>query len=488
MGADPGSEMRLSPQQIVEEVRADPHDKVKLAVVDIDGVLRGKYVHKRKFLSAVDKGFGFCNVVFGWDCGDVCYDNVRYTGWHTGYPDALARLDLRTYRRVPWDGEVAFFLADFEDEHGKPLAVCPRQTLKRVCARAQALGYAPVFGLEIEWFNFRESPQSLAEKGYAQPTPLAWLGGGGGTGLVADAAAGGPLQPTPLSPGMFGYSILRAGLHRPYFHALMDELGRFRVPLEGLHTETGPGVYEAALLAADALEAADRGVLFKTGVKEIAYRFGIVASFMAKWHARLPGCSGHIHQSLWDAERTTNLFHDDAHPQGMTPLFESYLAGQMALLPELLPMYAPTVNSYKRLVEGLWAPTTVSWGVDNRTAAFRVISTGPGSTRLETRAPGADLNPYLAIAAALGSGLYGIERKLRLEARAVTGNAYAASGAPPLPRTLHEATERLARSEAARELFGEAFVEHFVASRQWEWRQFREAVTDWELKRYFEIV
>jgi glutamine synthetase len=447
---------------ILEQVQADPHGKVKVAIVDIDGVLRGKYMHKEKFLSAAQKGFGFCNVVFGWDIGDVCYDNVRYTGWHSGYPDAHARIDLGTFRRVPWDSDVAFFLADFVDGQEQPLSVCPRQTLKRVIARATHMGYAPRVGMEFEWFNFDETPASLAEKGSAPPKPL--------------------------TSGMFGYSILRASLRRGYFNALMDQLAEFDVPLEGLHTETGPGVYEAALGVADALEAADRAVLFKTGVKEIAYDHGVVASFMAKWHPQLPGCSGHIHQSLWDNAGTENLFYDAEHPHSMTGLFESYLAGQMQLLPELLPLYAPTVNSYKRLVEGLWAPTTVTWGTDNRTAAFRVISMTPGSTRLETRVPGADVNPYLGVAAAIGSGLWGIERKLTLDASAITGNAYVAEGATPLPRTLQEATERFATSAAAREILGDAFVDHFAASRAWEWKQFREAVTDWELKRYFELV
>ncbi|RME71726.1 MAG: glutamine synthetase [Planctomycetota bacterium] len=447
---------------VLEQVQADPHGKVKVAIVDLDGVLRGKYMHKEKFLSAAAKGFGFCNVVFGWDIGDVCYDNVRYTGWHSGYPDAHARIDLGTFRRVPWDGDVAFFLADFVDEREQPLAVCPRQTLKRVLARAEALGYRVMAGFEYEWFNFEESPRSLADKAGALPQPL--------------------------TPGMFGYSILRASLQRPYFNAIMDQLAAFGVPLEGLHTETGPGVYEAAIGVSEGLEAADRAVLFKTGVKEIAYEHGVLASFMAKWHEKLPGSSGHIHQSLWDAGGERNLLHDPSHPAAMTPLFESYLAGQLSLLPELLALYAPTVNSYKRLVEGLWAPTTVTWGTDNRTAAFRVLSMHPAATRLETRVPGADANPYLALAAAVGSGLWGVERKLTLDARAIEGNAYAAKDAPALPRTLAEATDRLRGSEAARELFGEAFVEHFVASRDWEWRQFRQAVTDWERRRYFELV
>lgn len=447
---------------IVEEVRQDHHSKVRVGAIDLDGILRGKYMHKSKFLSAVERGFGFCNVVFGWDCADVCYDNVAYTGWHTGYPDATATLDLHTYRRVGWDNDVAFFLADFVDSAGAPLGVCPRQLLKKQIDKARGLGFEPKFGLEFEWFNFRESPESWADKK--------------------------GVEPTPLTPGMFGYSLSRAGYASDYFNALLDKLAAFDIPLEGLHTETGPGVYEAAIVASDALSAADRAVLFKAAVKEIAYPFGIMPTFMAKWNAQLPGCSGHIHQSLLNEAGTTNLFSDARAPQRMSKLFCHYLAGQLKLLPELLALYAPTVNSYKRLVEGLWAPTSAAWGLDNRTTALRVIATDPKSTRLETRVPGADVNPYLGVAAALASGLWGIEHELELSDAPISGSAYAAKDTIALPRTLDEATQALAGSEVATELFGADFVDHFVKTRQWEWRQFRSAVTDWELKRYFEIV
>jgi len=209
---------------------------------------------------------------------------------------------------------------------------------------------------------------------------------------------------------------------------------------------------------------------------------------MAKWNAELPGCSGHIHQSLWDAGGKKNLFHDARDPAQMSALFKSYLAGQLRALPELLPLYAPTVNSYKRLVEGAWAPTRANWGVDNRTTALRVIPGGAKATRVETRVGGSDANPYLALAAAIGSGLWGIEQKLKLDAGPVSGSGYADPGAPALPRNLAEATERFASSAVARELFGDAFVDHFATSRRWEWRQFSKAVTDWERRRYFEII
>jgi glutamine synthetase len=447
---------------IIDRVKRAPAGKVKVAITDIDGVLRGKYIHKDKFLSAVEGGFGFCSVVFGWDSSDACYDNATLTGWHTGYPDVVARIDLSTFREVPWDGGVPFFLGDFQNDPAGMQAICPRQLLKRVVSKMADAGYGALGSLEYEFFNFRETPDSLAAKHHGQPQSV--------------------------SPGMFGYSLIRLSQNLPYVNALFDEMAKFGVPIEGLHTETGPGVFEAAILYCDPVEAADRAVLFKTGAKEIGQRFGIMPSFMAKWNADLPGCSGHIHQSLWDRSGKKNLFFDDRHPHKMSALFEHYVAGQMHCLPDILPLMAPTVNSYKRLVDGAWAPTRVNWGIDNRTTALRVIAGSSKSTRLETRVNGSDSNPYLAMAAALASGLYGIENKLRLPSGPIAGNGYADNAAPILSRTLHEATTRFEQSDLARELFGDPFVEHFAATRRWEWRQFGKAVTDWDRARYFEII
>jgi glutamine synthetase len=448
-------------QQLLDEIRTWEGDYVKVAVTDADGILRGKYLDKAKFLSATTSGFGFCDVVFGWDMVDECYDNTAYTGWHTGYPDAQVQVDLDTHRRIPWEDGRPFFLGEFVDRDGDPLGVCPRQTLKRVDARAHALGYAPKFGLEFEWFNFAETPMSAHAKGY------------------------GGLE--PISPGMFGYSVVRQSTNQSFFRTLLDDLRAYGVPLEGLHCETGPGVLEVAILYSDTLEAADRAVLFKTGCKEIGARLGILPTFMARFSSSLPGCSGHHHQSLTPLDGGPNAFFDADGDHRMSDTFRSYVAGQLAYLPELLPMVAPTVNSYKRLVEGYWAPTRSTWGVDNRTVSLRVIPGSASSTRLETRVPGSDVNPYVSIAACLGAGLKGIEEGLTLDTEPIAGSGYEAD-APRYPRTLQEATDRFAASTIARDLFGDAFVDHFAASREWEWRQSLQAVTDWELRRYFEVI
>jgi glutamine synthetase len=452
----------MTTKAIFDYVKNHPSGKVKIAYADIDGILRGKYISAEKFLSFSNGETTFCDVIFGWDANDVAYDNGKYTGWHTGYPDAPARIDFTTFRKIPWENDVPFFLGEIMDEKGKPATVCPRQLLKKILGDAKREGFTPFFAQEFEWFNFQETPHSAQEKNYKNLTPL--------------------------TPGMFGYSILRTSLENPFFSDLFDLLKKFGVPIEGLHTETGPGVLEAAIQYAEIIEAADRATLFKTAVKEIAYKHGIMATFMAKISENLPGCGGHVHQSLWDKAAKKNLFYDEKDKHHMSELMKSYVAGQLFSLPHLLPMYAPTINSYKRLVEGAWAPTTITWAVDNRTVALRVLSGGGKSCRLETRVIGSDANPYLAMAAALASGLYGIKKKLKLKQPATVGNGYRDFSNGVLPSNLHEATKQMKDSSVAKEILGEKFVEHFTQTREWEWRQHLKAVTDWEFKRYFEII
>lgn len=452
----------MTTKEILQYVKEHPSGRVKIAFSDIDGILRGKYISSDKFSSVIENGLGFCNVIFGWDAGDVVYDNVEYTGWHTGYPDCPAVIDLNTFRKIPWENDVPFFLGELTDDKGNPSPVCPRQLLKKIVTEANKQGFSPQFSQEFEWYNFAETPQTANDKQFKNLTPL--------------------------TPGMFGYSILRASSENPYFTDLFDWLTKFNVPLEGIHTETGPGTYEAAIAHSEILEAADRAVLFKTAVKEIAYRHGIIATFMAKIHESLPGCGGHVHQSLWDKPAKKNLFYNDRDKMKMSELMKSYLAGQLHCLPHILPLFAPTINSYKRLVEGAWAPTTLTWAVDNRTVALRVLSNGTRSCRLETRVIGSDVNPYLAMAGCLAAGLYGIKNKMKLKQAASVGNGYRDFSNGVLPATLIEATQKMKDSDIARKLFGEKFVQHFIQTREWEWRQHLKAVTDWEYKRYFEII
>jgi glutamine synthetase len=450
--------------------------KVKVGGFDVDGVLRGKYVSLEKFWSIAEPGFGFCDVIFGWDIADVLYDNAKVTGWHSGYPDAHALIDLDTFRVLPAEPDTAAFLVDFVEKdasapnglRGHP--ACPRSLLKSVLARAAALGLRAKVGAEFEFWVFKETPASLQEKDFRRLTPI--------------------------SPGMFGYSWLREEQNAAFCHAVLDEMNAFDIGLEALHTETGPGVYEVAIRYDDALRAADKAALFKTELKALAARQGLIATFMAKWNHDLPGSSGHLHQSLWtDAGgKVANALYDASAPDSLSATARRYIAGQVELMPELTAIYSPTINSYKRYVPGVWAPLTASWGVENRTCAIRVIPGGPSATRIEYRQTAADINPYLAIATSLAAGLWGIEQKLQ-PPPAVTGDALAkehknggGKNDRPLPRTLKDATAALGASERARAVLGEAFVDHYVRTRQWEVRQFERVVTDWELRRYFESI
>jgi glutamine synthetase len=451
----------MDKKDILEYVKNHDSGKVKIAITDIDGILRGKYISAEKFLAIVETNTSFCDVIYGWDAADAVYDNCGYTGWHSGYPDAAASLDLSTFRKIPWENDIPFFLGELV-QNEKSSEVCPRGLLKKIATDAISAGFNPVFSQEFEWYNFSETPQSVQDKQYRN------------------------LQ--ALTPGMFGYSILRSSLRNDFMNDLFGLLSRFDIPIEGLHTETGPGTYEAAIKYADILEAADRAVLFKTAVKEIAYKHGIMATFMAKISEQLPGCGGHVHQSLWHNESKKNMFFNEKDPMGMSAILKHYLAGQLLLIPQLLPLFAPTINSYKRLVEGAWAPTTLTWGMDNRTVALRVLSGSHSSCRLETRVIGSDVNPYLAMAGALAAGLYGIKNKLILEQLPTKGNGYTDGSNGRLPTTLDEATKMMKQSTIAREILGAGFVDHFTGTRDWEWRQHLKSVTDWELKRYFEII
>lgn len=433
---------------------------VKVGMFDIDGVMLGKYMSRKKFFSALEEGFAFCDVVLGWDSKDELYDNVRFTGWHTGYPDAALRIVPGSCREVPFEGDMLLFLAEFDGPAGE---LCPRGLLERVLARAEGLGYEAFGSLEYEFFLFQETPESIREKGFRHLKPL--------------------------TPDMMGYSMLRSSVHGELYHDLLALAEAMDFPIEGLHTETGPGVLEAAIGVDDALAAGDKGALFKTFTKVWAQRRGLMATFMAKWSPDYPGQSGHIHLSLRERDSGRSAFFDADKPHCMSDVQRHFVAGQQRLMPEFLAMFSPTINSYTRLIPGFWAPTEATWGVENRTCALRVIPGSDKSQRVEYRLGSADANPYLALAAAIGAGLYGIEQRLEPD-EPVTGNAYEQQhpAHQALPRTLWDAAQRLRASPPARELFGDAFVEHFAATREWEEREFRKHITDWELDRYFEII
>src|SRR5271168_3590460 len=263
-------------------------EHIKIGVFDTDGILRGKYLNREKFISGLTKSLGFCDVILGWDSNDQLYDNTKFTGWHTAYPDATVRVLTGTQREIPFEPKTALFLGEFA---GPAELVCPRGTLRRVLERAETMGYLVSAAAEFEFFLFEETPQSVRDKGYRQLKTM--------------------------TPGAFGYSVLRSSVHSDLYHELLDLGQTMRFPIEGLHTETGPGVLEAALSYCDALEAADRAALFKTFTKVLAQRHGLMATFMAKWSNAVPGQSGHLHISM-RTRQGESVFHDASKPHDMS--------------------------------------------------------------------------------------------------------------------------------------------------------------------------
>ncbi|MBO6825759.1 MAG: glutamine synthetase [Sneathiella sp.] len=443
-------------KKIVEERGLD---YVKVGIFDVDGVMRGKYLSRQKFFGILEDGFGFCDVVLGWDVNDQLYDQESYTGWKSGYPDAKVVPVIDSCRDLPLEGDMLLFILEFAD---RAETVCPRGTLRRVIQKAADMGFTATAACEYEFFLFNETPQSVREKNYSDLENF--------------------------TPGFFGYSMLRATTEADFYHQLLELCTQMDMPIEGLHTETGPGVLEAAIGYDEALAAADKGALFKTFTKVLAQQNDMMATFMAKWSPEYPGQSGHIHLSL-AGEDGSSVFHDPSKPHNMSDTMRHFIGGQQKLMPQLLAMVSPTINSYTRLIPGFWAPTDASWGIENRTCALRAIPGSPKAQRVEYRIAAADMNPYLAIAAALGSGLWGIENKIE-PSEPIEGSAYDKTFPEEmaLPQTLWEAAQRLKKSDAARELFGDEFVDHYAITREWEEREFRKAITNWEMERYFEII
>lgn len=458
--------------------------KIKVAGIDVDGVLRGKYMSKSKFLSAVSSGgFGFCSVIFGWDIHDAVYvRELAISNRENGYRDLLAQVDLSTYRRIPWENNVPFFLVSFLDPVSlKPLCVDPRGVLRLTCERATEMDLKCIAGIEYEYFNFKETAESVAEKKFS--------------GLQ------------PLTPGMHGYSLLRTQLNQVYFNELFDESLKFQIDVEGHHTETGPGVLETALAYTSAFRMADNAILFKFLAKSIGMKHGVIPSFMAKPWGNLPGCSGHTHVSLQDHSGSNIFaFSDPDHPNGRTDaafedtkfislLAEQFLAGLLDGLPDVMPMLVPTINGYKRLVggEAYWAPNAVTYGYDSRGCSVRIISppsVAPAATRFEVRVPGADMNPYFALSAIFKLGFRGIEKRMKLTIPPVSEfqNGSSQREVVMLPCSLEAATARMMRPDSiAREVFGDEFVEHYGGTREHEVHLWNQAVTNWEVERYLEL-
>ena len=447
----------------VERLMADHGiETVKIGTPDMDGVYRGKRLVAKQFLDGLcGAGFAQCDVIFGWDIAEeiIAHPPLAVGSADGGFADVLLRPDLDTFRIVPWEPATAAVVCDVYDEHGELVAVSPRTALRRLIDRVAKLGFAPAMSAEFEFRIFREDQETLRQKNY--------------TGL------------RPLNPGYNCYSISHASIDDDVVGGLRRHMDAYGIEVEGYSREHGEGMYEMNLRYCNALEAADRAMLFKSGAKEILAQYGVVPTFMAKYSDQMDGCSGHIHQSMWSGD--ANVFFDETAAHGISKTMQAYLAGLLDALPELLALYAPNINSYKRFVSGSWAPTAATWGIENRTSSLRSITGGAGGTRIENRTPGADVNAYLGFAACLTGGLSGIERGLAAPPP-VSGDVYKSEGLRQLPRTLDHALDLFEQSAVARDYLGDAFVNHYVAMRRWEVEKHRRAVTAWERRRYFEQV
>ncbi|KAK4634320.1 Type-1 glutamine synthetase 2 [Fulvia fulva] len=472
------------------------HDiSIKVAGVDIDGQLRGKLMSKKKFFSIVKSGFGFCSVIFGWDMHDQTYfKELKVSNAENGYRDITAEIDLSSFRRIPWENNIPFFLVSFREPEGASLSACPRSLLERTVDKIEAKGMGALAGAEYEFFTFRAPTDT-----HISPTS-----DNRNSSATATFLQKHPVNHLPsLEEGMFGYSLTRPVHNQEWYYGIFDACSKFRCDIEGWHTESGPGVYEAALEYGEIRQMADRAALFKLTVKSVSSNYGITPCFMAKPREGLPGNSGHMHISLKDNKTGRNLFaREKADPnppfeglEDVSDIGRQFLAGVLDGLADIMPLFAPTVNSYKRLVENFWAPVTVSWGLEHRAASIRLIApptSPPKGTRLEIRVAGADTNGYLVLAGILALGYRGIEKKMSIPIPPLgKGEDVGGSGdkGQRLAKSLKEATAQFARKESvAREVLGDDFVDHYAGTREHEVRLWDEAVTDWEVRRYIETV
>ena len=436
-------------------------DTVVVAFPDMHGRPVGKRVTADFFASHVaDHGIEACDYLLAVDVEMNPLPGYRFTNWDTGYGDFVCRPDFSTARRIPWLEGTAMVICDLVDGDGEPIEVSPRQILRRQLERAAERGLRVCSATELEFFLFMDSFEEAHAK--------SWQG------------------LTPHMSTIEDYQLLQTAREEYVLRRIRREMLDADIPVEFSKGEAGRGQHEVNVTYDEALVAADRHLVFKNGIKEIAAQEGRAATFMAKWTMEDVGSSCHVHTSLWDAASGDPVMADASHPSGLSTLGRRFLAGQLHGARQLAWLAAPTVNSYRRYVPGSWAPTAVVWGEDNRTCGFRVVGHGAGR-RVETRVPGADVNPYLVIAAALAAGLYGIDHELELE-DPYPRNAYEATDVDRIPSTLVEAIEELRDSPVALEAFGADVHHHLLNTAEQEWAASNRHVTDWELARYFERI
>ncbi|MFV1361952.1 glutamine synthetase family protein [Mycolicibacterium elephantis] len=446
----------LSRADLEQLVAAGDIDTVIVGFCDMQGRLTGKRVSGRLFVEEVaEHGAECCNYLMAVDVDMNTVDGYSMSSWNTGYGDMVMKPDFSTLRRIPWLPGTALVIADLCWHDGGPVAAAPRSVLNRQIDRLAEQGLVPYAGTELEFMVFDDGFREAWAKGYR--------------GL------------TPASDYNVDYAMVASTRMEPLLRDIRLGMTGAGMYCEGVKGECNRGQQEIAFRYDHARVTCDNHTIYRNGAKEIADQHGKSLTFMAKFDTR-EGNSCHVHISLRDTQGSP-VFADPDDQLGMSPMFRSFIAGQLATMRELTLMFAPNINSYKRFVDGSFAPTAIAWGIDNRTCALRVVGQGHGM-RTENRTPGGDVNQYLAVAALIAGGLYGMERELELP-DPVQGNAYASS-AERLPTTLAEAAELFGKSELARAAFGDDVVEHYLNNARVELEAFNSAVTDWERMRGFE--
>lgn len=449
---------RLSLEELAQAARAGELDTVVCAFTDMQGRLVGKRLTARHFLEVGHDEWHACDYLLTVDMEMEPVPGFEAASWEKGYGDFVVKPDLTTLRRTPWLPGTALVLGDVVDHAGVELPHSPRAVLKRQLARLRQAGFLAKMASELEFYVFDEDYRAARDRGYRDLRTAGWY--------IED------------------YHVFETSKREPLMRALRNGLEAAGIPVQESKGEWGPGQAELNVVYAEALEMADRHVVLKNAIKEVAHAQGRSVTFMAKWRPDLAGSSCHVHLSLWDADGVRSQFPDRHAPDGASPLFHQALAGMLQVVPDAMPFLAPTVNSYKRFQAGSFAPTRVVWSRDNRTAGFRVVGHGP-SLRIECRIPGADVNPYLVFAVLVAGALHGIERGLE-PPPAFGGDAYHAGGLPTVPMTLAAALDRLEGSAVLEAALGREVVRHYLHAGRWEQACFERAVTDWELVRYFE--
>lgn len=430
------------------------------AGIDLQGRLYGKRFEASVFLRDMTDGVHTCDCNFGWDIERILIDGLEFTGWHKGYGDMLTKPDFTTLRMYPWFEKTALVICDTLDHDGNAIPIAPRTLLRTQVEKAQALGYTVNAAPEVEFFLFNESLDSSREKGYVDLNVV--------SRYISD------------------YSIFRGSMDEWIIGEIRKNLGKAGVEVECSKAEWGHGQCEVNLVYTHALEMADRHAIFKNAVREICALNNVQATFMAKWHTDHSSSGCHVHMSLWEGDKP--VFFDAKGEHHMSETARHFLGGMMHLAKDLQLFYAPNVNSYKRYEDLSFAPTTLSWGGDNRTTTFRIAGHTPASFRLENRIPGADAPAHLTYAAMIASGLYGLENKIEPEGPFIENNAYENKDLPRLNRNLGEAIASFTNSRIAREIFGDDVVNHYAAIAEWELKEFEKQTTDWERNRYFELI